>query len=98
MIKYINGFPSSYVLENVLAMSEEEVLYWLKEYHHFNKGKDMKKVTRTEETAKDQDRNLIGDTENSYQCYEDSQEDEEFEANQFTEDEPQEITAYFTGA
>ena len=38
MIKYIHGFPSSYVLENVLAMSEEEVLYWLKEYHHFNKG------------------------------------------------------------
>ena len=58
MIKYINGFPSSYVLENVLAMSEEEVLYWLKEYHQFNKGYDMKKVTRTEETANCRDQTV----------------------------------------
>ena len=94
MIKYINGFPSSYVLENVLAMSEEEVLYWLKEYHHFNKGKDMKKVTRTETDYHKQDTNLIGDTDNSFQCYEET---EEFDANQFAEGRPRKLTEIFRG-
>ena len=96
-MKYINGFPSSYVLDNVLAMDHAQVLYWLKEYNNYDKETVMRKVIRTEDTAKDQDTNLIGDTVDKLQCYEDSQEDVEFESNQYLEDEPQEITAYFKG-
>lgn len=92
-MKYIHGFPAGYILDNILKMEHTEVLYWHKEYYKY-KGSNMKKVNRTEENYHEQDTNLIGDTENSLQCYEET---EEFEANQFAEGRPKKLTEIFKG-
>ena len=55
-MKWIHGFPSGYVLDNVLKMDASEVSFWLNEYKEFT----MKKVVhQTYTSAWTQDRNLI---------------------------------------
>ena len=88
-MKWIHGFPSGYVLDNVLKMDASEVSFWLNEYKEFT----MKKVVhQTYTSAWTQDRNLISNANECYQLEEVDSLDTEF-----AEDKPQPLTSYFKG-
>ena len=93
MTTYRNGFPAQYVLDNVLYMDEFEVREWTNRYKEYA----MRQLSHKElREIKEEEVNLnLIDTQGS--VYVEDEEESEFEANQFLEDEPQEITAYFKG-
>ena len=93
IVEYRNGFPSQYVLDNILYMDEFEVKRWLNLYKEYTMRKlSQSEITQTNE--EDININLV-DTKGNIYVEEDS--DKEFEAQQFTEEVPQEITSYFKG-
>ena len=89
MLKFIHGFPSGYVLDNVLTMDANEVSFWLNEYKEYT----MKKVVhQTYTSAWNQDKDLISNANECYQLEEVDSLDSEF-----AEDKPQLLTSYFKG-